>query len=711
MSIDASQFIPTFLEESFEGLDLMESSLLNLDAGDVDSVNAIFRAAHSIKGGAGTFGFQAISEFTHGVETLLDQLRDGRRPTDQPTVDLLLESVDVLRDFLNAARDGEAIESANADDVQQRIQAVLDSPAGSGAGAAKAATPAAKPAAAVEPPAVDEDEPRPEGWKIIFTPHEGLLASGNDPARMFAILEDYGDLTVECDDGLLPGFSQFNAERCYLSWTLRLKGEDIPREQVEEVFEWVEDDCDLIIMPILPAGATRKRPAAQPAAAAEPVAAPTAPAEEQPAQAASAAKPAAKSGTSSKARGSEATSIRVSIDKVDNLINNVGELVIIQSMLSQQSEQLEDFNEHRLELLKTGLSQLERHTRELQENVMKIRMLPISFAFNRFPRLVHDLSAKLGKKVELVLSGEHTELDKTVMEKIGDPLVHLVRNSLDHGIEPPAARAAAGKDETGTVELNAYHRGGNIIIEIRDDGGGINPEKVRAKAVANGLIGESQELSESEMINLVFEPGFSTAEQVSDVSGRGVGMDVVKRNIKDLGGSVEVQSTQGKGSTFTIRLPLTLAILDGQLVRVKDQTYVVPLISIIESLQIQSEQLNAIAETSEMYRLRDEYIPVIRLAEILGYESKRRRLENKLLVVVEGDGKRAGMVVDELLGQQQVVVKSLASNFRPLDGISGATILGDGTVALIIDIAGIIQLGKVQQPMPASEFDEAQEES
>jgi two-component system chemotaxis sensor kinase CheA len=710
MSIDASQFIPTFLEESFEGLDLMESSLLGLDAGDIDSVNAIFRAAHSIKGGAGTFGFKGISEFTHGVETLLDQLRDGRRQTDQPTVDLLLEAVDVLRDFLGAARDGEPIESDNADSVSERIQAVLDSPADAGGAAAKGGAVAASSAPAAAEPVVeseiDDDEPKPEGWKIIFTPHEGLLASGNDPARMFAVMEDLGELTVECDDGLLPGFSQYDPERCYLSWTLRVKGEEIPREQVEEVFEWVEDDCDLIIMPIMPAGVAKRpaKPAAPKPAAAEAVAA-------EPAKPAAEANKGAAKSTASKSRGSETTSIRVGIDKVDNLINNVGELVIIQSMLSQQSEQLEDFNEQRLELLKTGLAQLERHTRELQENVMKIRMLPISFAFNRFPRLVHDLSSKLGKKIELVLSGEQTELDKTVMEKIGDPLVHLVRNSLDHGIEPPAERVAAGKPETGTVELNAYHRGGNIIIEIKDDGGGINPEKVRAKAVANGLVSESQDLSEADMINLIFEPGFSTAAQVSDISGRGVGMDVVKRNIKDLGGSVEVKSALGEGSVFTIRLPLTLAILDGQLVRVKDQTYVVPLISIIESLQIEPAQLNAIAETSEMYRLREEYIPVLRLAEILGYENRRSKLEKKLLVVVEGDGKRAGMVVDELLGQQQVVVKSLASNFRPLDGISGATILGDGTVALIIDIAGIIQLGRVQQPMPAETFEATEESS
>ena len=344
--------------------------------------------------------------------------------------------------------------------------------------------------------------------------------------------------------------------------------------------------------------------------------------------------------------------------------------------------------------LRDGLAQLERNTRELQESVMRIRMLPISFTFQRFPRLVHDLSNQLGKKVELKMSGEQTELDKTVMEKIGDPLVHLVRNSMDHGIESPAQRIAAGKPEMGTVNLNAFHQGGNIVIEINDDGGGLNAEKILAKAKSNGLIGDDETLTEEQIHDLLFQPGFSTADQVSDVSGRGVGMDVVRRNIRSLGGSVEVKSTEGVGSTFTIRLPLTLAILEGQLIRVGRETYVVPLVSIIESVQIHKEKVNVISGRGEVYKLRDDYIPIVRLYHVFGLKAESTTLDKGLLVIVETEGKKVAMFVDDLLGQQQVVIKSLETNFRKIDGLSGATILGDGTVALILDVAGLFDLSK-----------------
>ncbi|NOX90879.1 MAG: chemotaxis protein CheA, partial [Gammaproteobacteria bacterium] len=387
----------------------------------------------------------------------------------------------------------------------------------------------------------------------------------------------------------------------------------------------------------------------------------------------------------------ESSSIRVGIDKIDDLINMVGELVITQSMLGQLGG---DFDMSRVERLNDGLAELERNTRELQESVMRIRMLPISFAFNRFPRMVHDLSAKLDKKIELTMSGEQTELDKTVMEKIGDPLVHLVRNSIDHGIETPEARKAAGKPETGVVNLNAYHQGGNIIIEINDDGAGLNYEKILAKAIERGLVGANEELPEEKVYELLFEPGFSTADVVSDVSGRGVGMDVVKRNIMALGGGVDVKSVPGEGSTFTIRLPLTLAILDGQLVRVGDNTYIIPLVSIVESLLVDQKNVNEIAGKAEVYQLRSDYLPIIRLYDIFGVEPDRRSLDDGLLVVVEGDGKKGGLLVDELLGQQQVVIKSLETNFRRVEGLSGATILGDGTVALIVDVAGVVRLSR-----------------
>jgi two-component system chemotaxis sensor kinase CheA len=352
----------------------------------------------------------------------------------------------------------------------------------------------------------------------------------------------------------------------------------------------------------------------------------------------------------------------------------------------------QSFDAARIIQLRDGLAQLERNTRELQESVMRIRMLPIAFSFNRFPRLVHDLSSQLGKKVELKLSGEHTELDKTVLEKMSDPLVHLVRNALDHGIEMPAQRLAAGKPEVGLLKLHAFHQSGSIIIQISDDGAGIDTDKVLQKARNLGLIHGEENLTEEQLYELIFHPGLSTATQVSDLSGRGVGMDVVRRNIRSLGGTIDVKSKRGKGSTFNIRLPLTLAILDGQLVRIGHDIYILSLLSIIESLRVNSKYVNALAGRAEVYKLRDEYIPILRLYELFDIPATTTKLEEGLLVIVEGDGQKIGLFVDELLSQQQIVIKSLESNYKQIQGVSGATILGDGNVALILDVAGIIQL-------------------
>jgi two-component system chemotaxis sensor kinase CheA len=385
--------------------------------------------------------------------------------------------------------------------------------------------------------------------------------------------------------------------------------------------------------------------------------------------------------------------MRVGIDKVDALINMVGELVITQSMLGQVGK---EFDLSKLSKLQEGLAQLEHNTREMQESVMRIRMLPISFSFNRFPRLVRDISSKLGKKVELVLLGEQTELDKTVMEKIGDPLVHMVRNSLDHGLESPEERINSGKDETGTLTLNAYHQGGNIIIEITDDGKGIDPDIIRQKAIEKGVIAESDVLSPEQCQELIFAPGFSTAAEVSDLSGRGVGMDVVKRNIQELNGTVELESTPGKGSVFRIRLPLTLAILDGQLVRVGKETYILPLVSIIESLEMENETINSVGGDTEVLKVRHEYVPILKLYSLFETVPDSLEVNDGLMVIAEGDNRKIGLLVDELLGQQQVVIKSLETNYRKVDGVSGATILGDGTVALILDIPGLIKMAGVK---------------
>jgi two-component system chemotaxis sensor kinase CheA len=391
------------------------------------------------------------------------------------------------------------------------------------------------------------------------------------------------------------------------------------------------------------------------------------------------------------AAAADTNSIRVNITKIDALINTVGELVITQAMLSQLRD---GFDMHHLDKLRDGLDQLERNTRELQESVMSIRMLPISFAFNRFPRLVHDLGQQLGKKVQLTISGEQTELDKTVMEKIGDPLLHLVRNALDHGIEPPARRSEAGKPETGCLHLHAYHQGGAIVIEVSDDGAGLNRDKILCKAREQGLVGEDETPPDDQVYTLIFQAGFSTAETISEISGRGVGMDVVWRNIKDLGGTIDVVSAGGSGTTFTIRLPLTLAILDGQLVQVGEETYIVPLVTIVESVQIDTTLIHTVAGQSTLYKLRDDYIPIVRLGDLFSVQKDGDTGTEHLLMVVESTGQKIGLIVDALLGQQQVVIKSLETNFRRIEGVSGATILGDGTVALILDIAGLLRLAQ-----------------
>ena len=682
MSIDLSQFHQVFFEESFEGLDVMESQLLDLDPANVDAetVNTIFRAAHSIKGGAGTFGFMQVSDFTHVVETLLDEIRSGTRSMTREYVDLFLQSVDCLRAMLSSLQAGDEPDGGRAASLKSEFEAILNG------GEAASATQSQETA-----PADD----KPAGWRVTFIPTEDLLQTGNEPFRMFRELQELvGDehMRVVADTSYLPEFTNLTPECCYLRWLIEITT-DIEKSAIESVFEWVADECEISIEPldsvVADAPAAQENNAEDDAADADESSSPVIPAAVTAAVGAAnaaASASAQKSNAQKAAKSAEPSSIRVSIDKVDSLINMVGELVITQSMLGQLGQ---DFDMSRLARLQEGLSQLEQNTRELQESVMKIRMMPISFAFSRFPRLVRDLGSQLGKKVNLVMLGESTELDKTVMEKIGDPLVHLVRNSMDHGLEKTADRLASGKSEEGKITLNAYHQGGNIVIEVSDDGAGLNEEKILAKARQKQLVPDSVELSPEEIHQLIFMPGFSTADVVSDISGRGVGMDVVRRNINELNGTIEVRSQRGKGSTFIIRLPLTLAILDGQLVQVKNETYIFPLVSIVESIQLQKRSLNNITGTQHVMKLRDEYIPIIRLDHIFGLRDEDEEFENPMLVVVEGDTEKVGIVVDDLLGQQQVVIKSLEQNYQKVPGISGATILGDGTVALIIDISGV----------------------
>ena len=689
MSFDMAQFHQVFFEESFEGLDVMETGLLGMDSGTVDpeEINSIFRAAHSIKGGSGTFGFSDVSNFTHVMETLLDEMRDGRRDVTADAVNVLLQSVDVLREMLNAARDGGSADENRVQSQHAELQRVL---ANRAAAVSAESTEDESASAQVAPDAGVE----PVGWRIVFRPHPHLMRTGNDPLRIIRELASLGELQIDCDVSELPALAEFEPEDSHLSWNLRLH-DAVDKAQIDDIFEWVEDDCDFAVIPIMP-------PGFDPTAAASTTL--TEPTGTETAAVLRAAPPPVERRTdegrrqeperrkSAPAAAGGSSSIRVDIHKIDGLINMVGELVITQSMLGMLGN---DFDMSRVERLKEGLAQLERHTRELQESVMRIRMVPISFSFSRFPRLVHDLSGKLGKKIELKMSGENTEVDKTVIEKIGDPLVHLVRNSLDHGIETPEERTAAGKPETGTVCLSASHRGGNIVIEIRDDGRGLPRDKILDKAVERGLVRPDDILSDKEVYDLIFQPGFSTAEQVSDVSGRGVGMDVVRRNINELGGAIEVESTPGGGSAIIVRLPLTLAILDGQTIRIGSEIYIVPLVSIIESIQIDESMLSTVAGRGETFKLREEYLPIVRMHQVFDIEGHdAEKLTDGILVVVEGDGRKCGLFVDDLLGQQQVVIKSLEANYRKVDGISGATILGDGAVALIIDIPGLMRLAK-----------------
>ncbi len=661
MGFDMSQFLQTFYEESFEGLEIMEAGLLELDAGseDNDLINSIFRAAHSIKGGSATFGLGEVASFTHLMETLLDELRDGQRQVTQQLVNVLLKSVDTLTAMLTANKDEEVIDDDEVSEVKQLLQQELDG--------SSVATPAERTTSETE----IADSGIESGWQIGFIPHETMFHTGNDPVRILRELSDMGDYTPTVDLNNLPDFDELDPESSYLGWDVTLWG-GITNEQIEDVFAWVDDECDLTLDNF-----------------AEHDLQPVEIDEDDSDVLATTNTPAKKKASKSAKVSSESSSIRVGIDKVDAVINLVGELVITQSMLSTLGE---NFDMRQLQKLKDGLTQLEQNTRELQEDVMRMRMLSVSFVFSRFPRMVRDLSQKLGKEIELVMSGENTEIDKTVIEKISDPLVHLVRNSVDHGIEMPEVRIAAGKPALGTVTLNAFHKGGNIVIEVKDDGKGLDHEILFQKAVEKGVISADAQLSKEQIFNLIFEPGFSTAEQLSDVSGRGVGMDVVRKNIASLGGSVDITSELGVGSTMTVRLPLTLAILDGQSVAVGNQVYIVPLASIIESIQVNSGMINKMAGQGETFVLRGEYISIIRLGTAFKIDSKAKELEEGLLVVVESEGRLVGIFVDDLLGQQQVVIKSLETNYQKVEGVSSATILGDGSVALILDIASLVRM-------------------
>ena len=662
MDIDLEQLTNSvrtaFQQECGELLDELEAHLLELESNPSDSetVNAAFRAAHSIKGGAGACGYTAIVELTHVAEALLGEFREQRSVPTSESVALLLKSVDHVREMMAAmsSEDGD-FDAEGVVALQRALERHLSESEG-------------------ENEAASVESSRESGrarYTIEFAPHEGFLERGNDPLRQVRELSTLGDLSGRCNLDRLPTIEDLDVTRFFLSWTFELHT-DHDEADIREVFDWVEDDCALEISRVEEKSAGGKNSVQAPSSSA----------------------PNGKPASKKSSRASTAKSmIRVHTDKIDALINMVGELVITQSMLGELDDDYDDdLLPVQVDRIKEGLRQLARNTRELQDGVMRIRMLPISDLFQRVPRLVHDLSAKLGKEIRLEVHGEQTELDRTLLERLSEPLVHLVRNSLDHGIELPEVRRASGKPAEGVLTLKAEHQSGNIVIQIIDDGKGLDTERIREKAISRGLIDESASRTTDEIHQLVFQPGFSTAEEVSDVSGRGVGMDVVSRNIKSLGGQVTIRSSPGNGTNTTIKLPLTLAILDAQLVRVGVEIFVVPILSIVESVQAKPDRFVLIANADEGYRLRSQPIQVMRLRDTFSLARNEKDSGPPMVVVTESGGDQLCIVVDELLGQQQVVVKSLEKNFRRVDGLSGATILGDGTVALILDIPRLIEM-------------------
>ena len=685
--MDLSQFTQAFFVEAIELLAEMEQLLLELDvdAPDSEQLNAIFRAAHSIKGGAATFGFTALTNTTHVLESLLDRARHGQLRLTGRMIDAFLETKDALQEQLTAYQAGKEPDA----DMVAHICGVLQQLAlesGDGSAAVQAAAPAPAPApvpapapaAAPEPAAADAGGGEGGALRIRFarlSDSECDLLAGElaNLGKVLSRTRSNDQLTVLLETTCSP--DDIVAVCCFVIDESQI---DITREAVAQAAAAVEAPA----------------PVAAPVEAAKPQAA-------QVAQAAPAVAPAAAPGASpaaSPAGAKESSSIRVDVEKVDQLINLVGELVITQSMLTQAATMLDPVAYERF---LSGLGHLERNARDLQESVMSIRMMPMDYVFSRFPRVIRDVSAKLGKQVRLDTYGKETELDKGLIERIVDPLTHLVRNSLDHGIETPEVRLAKGKDATGQLLLSAQHHGGNIVIEVSDDGAGLNRERILAKAMQQGLP-VSETMPDDEVWQLIFAPGFSTAEQVTDISGRGVGMDVVKRNIQEMGGHVEIHSRGGQGTTTRIVLPLTLAILNGMSVKVGSEAYILPLSYVIESLQPLPEHLHSITADGHVIRVRGEYLPLIELHRVFDVAGAQTHPTQGILVIVQADDSRFALLVDELLGQHQVVVKNLETNYRKVPGISAATILGDGSVAFIIDVGAMPRIQRAQAASAAA---------
>ncbi|ELE6474166.1 chemotaxis protein CheA [Enterobacter hormaechei] len=663
MSMDITDFYQSFFDEADELLADMEQHLLDLvpEAPDSEQLNAIFRAAHSIKGGAGTFGFTILQETTHLMENLLDEARRGEMQLNTDIINLFLETKDIMQEQLDAYKSSAEPDAASFEYICNALRQLALEAKGE---ASAPAVPAAKLSVvdAVAEPDTAPDAPAGKLRVVLSRLKENevnlLEEELGNLATLSNVVKGKDSLAATLDGGI--GQDDIVAVLCFV----------IEADQIA-----FETEAAAVEAPA-PAENTPAVVAAAPALKAVP---------KETAAPARGEKPAA--------RSSESTSIRVAVEKVDQLINLVGELVITQSMLAQRSNELDPVTHGDLI---TSMGQLQRNARDLQESVMSIRMMPMEYVFSRFPRLVRDLAGKLNKQIELTLMGSSTELDKSLIERIIDPLTHLVRNSLDHGIELPENRVAAGKSPVGNLILSAEHQGGNICIEVTDDGAGLNRERILAKAISQGMA-VNENMTDEEVGMLIFAPGFSTAEQVTDVSGRGVGMDVVKRNIQEMGGHVEIQSKQGAGTTIRILLPLTLAILDGMSVKVADEVFILPLNAVMESLQPREEDLHPLAGGERVLEVRGEYLPLVELWKVFEVDGAKTEATQGIVVILQSAGRRYALLVDQLIGQHQVVVKNLESNYRKVPGISAATILGDGSVALIVDVSALQGLNREQR--------------
>ena len=712
--MNAEEIQAIFFAECEESLAAAESGLAACKAGtqDDDTVNAVFRAVHSIKGGAGAFGYVALQAFTHTFETLLSDVREGAVTLGEPLVDLLLRALDTLSDHVGAARGLGDV----PDDVSLLAELTAAQAANAGAApapeapeaAAPAPTPAPAPAPAPESTDSDSDEdggdpfdldamlddiagamepaaaPPQPAWLLKVRPHAGAMRNGGEPLLLLRELAALGARCIECDCSNVPPLDTLDPGTGYLGWTFALDA-DVSEASARDIFEFVGDDCGLAVGSDVPMPAVRPASPPAPAAKAAPaLAANAAPETGAPAAAGAQAGTTPAAAAAPPAPPALGQSIRIELGKLDKLIDAVGELVIAQAMMAQRlaGDGL---------AVKEELTVLEGLTRDIQESAMSIRAQPIGSVFSRVPRILRELTTSTGKHVRLEVSGESTELDKTVIERLGEPLTHLIRNAVDHGIESAETRLAAGKPAEGTLSLSAEHRSGRILIRIADDGAGINRERVLAKAIEKGLVAPDAQLSKEEIDHLIFAPGFSTAAAITNVSGRGVGMDVVRQNVKELGGRITIESEPGSGTTFTLTLPLTLAISDGMVVNVGDQTLVVPLANVVESLRPTEAEVQGLGAQRAMINVRGKFIPVLPLHAAVGAHGAIEQAHEGVLIVVETEGAgRAALLVDAICDQRQVVIKSLDTHYRSVEGVSGATILGDGMVALIVDVDSLV---------------------